>query len=104
MSKNREGKKAAEARRASTNMRHLLVEYKSRLEDSLRAEGLTLAQLRLLNAVKSQSGVSAAALARTCFVTPQTLQAVLTDARAPGLRLLEWSLDPLGLSGRRGRR
>src|ERR1700753_119797 len=73
-------RKAAEARTCTLNMRRLTVGYKSLLEDMLRGEGLTLSQLRLLKAVKEQADVSAAALARTCQVTPQTLQDVLARA------------------------
>jgi DNA-binding MarR family transcriptional regulator len=73
-------RKAVEARTGTMNMRRLTVGYRSLLEDMLRGEGLTLPQLRLLKAVKEQADVSAAALARTCQVTPQTLQAVLARA------------------------
>ena len=77
-------RKAAEARRCSENMRRLLASYRSMLEDALREKGLTLAQLRLLKAIREKSDVSAAALARTCMVTPQTLQAVLGRAVREG--------------------
>ena len=73
-------RKAAEARTCALQMRRLTVGHRSLLEDMLRGEGLTLPQLRLLRAVKEQTDVSAAALARTCVVTPQTLQAVLARA------------------------
>jgi DNA-binding MarR family transcriptional regulator len=73
-------RKAVEARTCTLQMRRLTVGYRSLLEDMLRGEGLTLPQLRLLRAVKEQTDVSAAALARTCVVTPQTLQAVLGRA------------------------
>jgi DNA-binding MarR family transcriptional regulator len=73
-------RKAIEARACSFNMRQLMNAYRSLLEDSLRADGLTLPQLRLLKAVQQQTDVSAAALARTCMVTPQTLQVMLRRA------------------------
>jgi DNA-binding MarR family transcriptional regulator len=73
-------RRAIEARRCSENMRQLTIGFRSLLEDALRDEGLTLPQLRLLKAVKQQTDVSAAALARICMVTPQTLQAVLARA------------------------
>ena len=84
MTQKKDATKAAEARRLSKNLRALLMAYKGRLEEQLRAEGLTLAQLRLLKAIAEQSDVSAAALARTCLVTPQTLQAVLVRAEREG--------------------
>jgi DNA-binding MarR family transcriptional regulator len=76
----KEERKAAEARTCSENMRRLITGFRGRVEDELRTDGLTLPQLRLLKAVKQQTDVSAAALARTCSVTPQTLQAVLGRA------------------------
>jgi DNA-binding MarR family transcriptional regulator len=54
--------------------------YRALLEDALRDESLTLPQLKLLKAIQEQTGASAAALARTCFVTPQTMQSILTRA------------------------
>jgi DNA-binding MarR family transcriptional regulator len=76
----KEERRAAEARGCSSNMRQLMNGYRALLEDSLRADGLTLPQLRLLKAVQQQADVSAAALARMCMVTPQTLQAMLVRA------------------------
>ena len=80
--------------------------YRALLEDSLREEGLTLPQLRLLKAIDEQDGASAAALARTCYVTPQTMQSILTRAeraqwivRGKSLgnnRIVTAALTPLG--------
>ena len=76
--------KAKLARRCTQSLRELLVGYRSQLEDTLPGEGLTLPQLRLLNAIKEHVGVSGATIARTCQVTPQTLQAMLTRAEREG--------------------
>src|SRR5580658_58954 len=76
--------KAKLARRCTKSMRELLVGYRALLEDALRGEGLTLPQLRLLNAIKEQGSVSGASIARTCQVTPQTLQVMLTRAEREG--------------------
>jgi DNA-binding MarR family transcriptional regulator len=73
-------RRAIEARKCSENMRQLAIGFRALVEDALRDESLTLPQLRLLKAVKQQTDVSAAALARTCMVTPQTMQAVLERA------------------------
>jgi MarR family transcriptional regulator, organic hydroperoxide resistance regulator len=73
-------RRAIEARKCSENMRQLAIGFRALVEDVLRDESLTLPQLRLLKAVKQQTDVSAAALARTCMVTPQTMQAVLERA------------------------
>src|ERR1700749_1199599 len=72
--------KAKLARQCSQSLRELVVGFRTLLEDALRDEGLTLPQLRLLNAIKEQGSVSGATIARTCQVTPQTLQAMLTRA------------------------
>lgn len=72
--------KARAARECTKNLRELMLGYKALLEDALREEGLTLPQLRLLNAVQEHGGVSGASIARNCQVTPQTLQAMLTRA------------------------
>ena len=76
--------KAKLARRCTKSLRELLVGYRSLLEDALRGEGLTLAQLRLLSAIQEQHDVSGATIARSCQVTPQTLQAMLTRAEREG--------------------
>ncbi len=76
--------KAKLARQCTKSLRELLLGYRSLLEDALRGEGLTLPQLRLLHAIDEQEGVSGATIARTCQVTPQTLQAMLTRAEREG--------------------
>jgi DNA-binding MarR family transcriptional regulator len=76
--------KAKLARQSTKSLRELLLGYRSLLEDALRGDGLTLPQLRLLHAIKEQAGVSGATIARTCQVTPQTLQAMLTRAEREG--------------------
>jgi MarR family transcriptional regulator, organic hydroperoxide resistance regulator len=98
--------KRVEERRCSQNLGRLVKGYRALLEDSLRAEGLTLPQLRLLKAINEQTGASAAALARTCYVTPQTMQSVLTRAvreqwvvrgkSSGNNRIVTASLTPLG--------
>jgi DNA-binding MarR family transcriptional regulator len=72
--------KAKAARECTHSMRELLLGYRSLLEDALREEGLTLPQLRLLDAIRESGAVSGASLARTCQLTPQTLQAMLARA------------------------
>jgi len=62
-------------------MRSFLVTYRGLLEEELRDAGFSLAQLRLLYAVRQKSGVSAAELSRMCEVTPQTAQTLLTRAQ-----------------------
>lgn len=98
--------KAAIAREMTHAVRDLLLAYKSVLEDTVRPQGLTLPQLRMLNAVAEKNEVSAAEIARLCHVTPQTLQAILTRAVREGWivrgtsrknqRILTASLTPMG--------
>ena len=72
--------KARLARETTRTLRELLNGFRALLEDQLREEGLTLPQLRLLKAVAQQGEVSAAAIARLCQITPQTLQGMLERA------------------------
>jgi MarR family transcriptional regulator, organic hydroperoxide resistance regulator len=99
-------RKVSEKRRSSENLGRMVKGYRALLEDALRDESLTLPQLKLLKAIKEQTGVSAAALARTCHVTPQTMQSILTRAvreqwivrgkSVDNNRILTASLTPLG--------
>ncbi len=66
--------------RSKELMRDFLLGYRDWMEIALRREKLTLPQLRMLNAVAESGGQSAASIARTCQVTPQTLQAMLQRA------------------------
>jgi DNA-binding MarR family transcriptional regulator len=104
--RSRKVSKVSEERRCSENLGRMVKGYRALLEDALRDEGLTLPQLKLLKAIREQTGASAAALARTCSVTPQTMQSILTRAvreqwivrgRSVGNnRILTASLTPLG--------
>jgi DNA-binding MarR family transcriptional regulator len=76
--------KAKLARQCSQSLKDLVVGYRALMEDILRDGGLTLPQLRLLKAIKEQRSVSGATIARTCQITPQTLQAMLARAEREG--------------------
>ncbi|HLI77694.1 MAG TPA: MarR family transcriptional regulator [Acidobacteriaceae bacterium] len=65
-------------------MRDLFLTFRARFEEELRGTGVTLPQLRMLKMVEGQQGVSAAAIARSCHVTPQTLHAMLARAAREG--------------------
>lgn len=73
-----------EARRCTEVVRDLLLGYKARMEEELRDTGVTLPQLRMLKSVEEQDELSAAAIARLCHVTPQTLQSILARATREG--------------------
>ena len=74
----------AEQRELSLLMKRLLTSYKALLETMIEQEGITLAQIRMLNALKERADVSAADLARICYITPQSMQAVVKRAEAAG--------------------
>ena len=78
--KGRPGLKAGEMRRGATLMRRVLLGLKARLDEELRASHVSTAQLRLLMEVKEHPGSSGAKMARACFVTPQSAQAMLVRA------------------------
>ena len=72
--------RAAELRRGNTLMRRLLLGFKGRLDDELRSRNVTTAQLRFLTEVKERPGASGAQMARACYVTPQSAQAMMVRA------------------------
>ena len=69
-----------EMRRTKSLMRRLMVHLRTRLDDELRAKKVTAAQLRFLQEVKERPGGSGAQMARACFVTPQSAQAMMVRA------------------------
>lgn len=73
-----------EARRCTEVMRDLFQAFRARFEEELRGTGITLPQLRMLKTIGEQTEVSAAAIARMCQVTPQTLHAMLSRAVREG--------------------
>lgn len=80
---NGEGRNAQQ-RATSMGMKRLLTGYRTLLEAAVEKEGITLAQLRMLNALHERANTSAAELARICYITPQSMQAVVTRAEREG--------------------
>lgn len=78
------GPKAAAARALRDNIRVFTFGFRDWLEESMRPQGMTVAQLRMLFAVRYQSEASSANIARLCQVTPQTMQAMLQRAVREG--------------------
>ena len=76
------------------------------MDDALRDNGLTTPQYAVLSAVSEQPGLSGAALARRCFVTPQTMTGIVGNLAAAGLivrapdpehgRIIQTRLTPNG--------
>ena len=54
-------------------------------DNTLRSIGLTAPQYFVLAALAAQSGLSGAALARRCYVTPQTMTGIIANLAASGL-------------------
>lgn len=55
------------------------------LDTKLRAIGLTTPQYSVLSGLERHAGLSNAELARQAFVTPQTMQAIITTLERDGL-------------------
>ncbi len=75
----------AEAKAIASSMKRLMTGYRTLLEVELEKENVTLAQLRMLHALNEEPDHSAAALSRTCYITPQSMQAIVTRAERDGL-------------------
>ena len=74
----------AETRQASLLMRRILVHFRSQMDEQLRPQSVTTAQLSALKAIREEPGLSGAQLARACYVTPQSAQALLTGLEEDG--------------------
>ena len=73
-----------ETRRAAQMMKRILVHFRSQMDEKLRPQGVTTAQLQVLKVVRDEPGVSGAQLARACYVTPQSAQSLLTGLEKDG--------------------
>ena len=58
---------------------------RARMDEGLRGVGLTTPQYAALVALGEEPGASGASLARKCFVTPQTMNGILTNLESAGL-------------------
>lgn len=59
--------------------------FRTRVDNVLRPFELTAPQFAVLTAVDRVTGISNAELARVAFVTPQTMQGILTNLERAGL-------------------
>src|SRR5271156_3614319 len=64
-------------RRAAQMMKRIIVHFRSQMDEKLRPQGVTTAQLHVLKVIRDEPGGSGAQLARACYVTPQSAQALL---------------------------
>ena len=74
----------AETRRAAQMMKRILVHFRSQMDEKLRPQGVTTAQLHVLKVIRDEPGGSGAQLARACYVTPQSAQALLKSLEDGG--------------------
>lgn len=63
-------------------VQHLL---RLKTDDALQSAGLTTPRYLALTALSAQPGLSGAALARRCLVTPQTMTGIIAGLAAAGL-------------------
>jgi len=74
----RNGKeRQSERRQAARMMKRIMVHFRGQMDERLRPEGVTTAQLVVLKAVQDEPGAFGAQLARACHVTPQSAQALV---------------------------
>ena len=74
----------AETRRAAQMMKRIMVHFRSQMDEELRPQRVTTAQLSVLKVIRDQPGGSGAQLARACYVTPQSAQALLKSLEDGG--------------------
>src|SRR3984957_17292039 len=79
-----ERKRQVERRRAAQMMKRILIHFHSQMDEALRPQGVTIAQLRLLKTIREEPGASGAQLARSCYMTPQSAQSLLTGLQRDG--------------------
>lgn len=80
--------------------------YCAAIDATVHELDLTTAQYAALGVLETAPGISNAALARACFVTPQTMNEIVQNLQASGLvqraahpahgRILQLDLTPLG--------
>jgi DNA-binding MarR family transcriptional regulator len=74
----------AETRRAAQMMKRILIHFRSQMDEKLRPQGVTTAQLQILKVIREEPRGSGAQLARACYVTPQSAQALLKSLENGG--------------------
>jgi MarR family transcriptional regulator, organic hydroperoxide resistance regulator len=81
----RNGKNGLDGRRlAAQRMKRILIHFRGQMDELLRPEGVTTAQLQVLKAVRDEPGASGAQLARACYMTAQSAQALLKSLKDGG--------------------
>jgi DNA-binding MarR family transcriptional regulator len=73
-----------ETRRAAQMMKRMLIHFRLQMDEQLRPQGVTTAQLQLLKSIQQKPGTSGAQLARSCYVKPQSAQTLLKGLKDGG--------------------
>jgi DNA-binding MarR family transcriptional regulator len=84
MATNEKKDRQTETRRAARLMKRILIHFRSQMDEALRPQRVTTAQLQVLYAIRSEPGASGAQLARSCYVTPQSAQSLLKGLEEGG--------------------
>src|SRR6202045_3818011 len=71
-------------RRAAQMMKRIMIHFRGQMDEKLRPQGVTTAQLQVLKVIRDEPGGSGAQLARACYVTPQSAQALLKSLEGGG--------------------
>jgi DNA-binding MarR family transcriptional regulator len=64
--------------------KRMLQLFRDRLDQELRPQGVTSAQLKILFTLEQEPSMSGARIARTCMVTPQTAQVLIRAVETNG--------------------
>ncbi|MBS1799069.1 MAG: MarR family transcriptional regulator [Acidobacteria bacterium] len=84
MGKEEAERRYGETRRAIQGMKRILLRFRAQMDEQLRPQRVTIAQMQVLFAIRSAPGSSGAQLARSCYITPQTTQALLKHLERGG--------------------
>src|ERR1700744_4110012 len=77
-------KRQVETRRAAQMMKRIMIHFRSQMDEELHPQGVRTAQLQVMKAIRDEPGGSGAQLARACYVTPQSAQALLKGLEDDG--------------------
>lgn len=95
-----------QAKQAMRTMKRILLQFRGHMDEQLRPQGATTAQMQVLFAVRNTPGSSGAQVARSCYITPQTTQMLLKHLEEAGFivrgkdpvndRIVTASITPAG--------
>ena len=73
-----------ETRKAAQLMKRIMIHFRSQMDEQLRPQGVTTAQLHVLKTIRDEPGASGAQIARACYMTPQSAQSLFKSLEAGG--------------------